>query len=107
MPPDVSVNPFGARADRPNTDEDPWIEFHAPRAAFGTYPLDVYVELAAAPETPPLVATTPDALRAEVDSAQRRLKAGTARFVDDIRTTGSYSRARTSLIDFLRAPRPK
>lgn len=100
-----SLAAFSDRARAPNTDERPWIEFHAPRAAFGTYPLDVFEYFAATPEPPPLVGHVPDSLATEIRSAQRRLKDGAALFVDAISRTGSYGRARTEYIEFLRAGR--
>lgn len=100
-----SLAAFGDRARAPNTDERPWIEFHAPRAAFGTYPLDVFEYFAATPEPPPLAPGVPVAIAAEIRAAQRRLKDGAAFFVEAIRATGSYGMARTEYIEFLRAPR--
>lgn len=101
----ASLEGFGDRAPAMNTDERPWIEFHAPRAAFGTYPLDVFEFLASTPEAPPLVASTARPIATQIATAQRRLKAGAALFVDSIRETGSYGMARTEYIEFLRAPR--
>ncbi len=99
---DASLAEFERRADALNTDEHPWIEFHAPLVSFGTYPLDVYDWLAATPDVPPLVSGLPLAVVDEIATRQRRLKALAATFVADIRRTGRYGQARTSYIESLR-----
>jgi spermidine synthase len=95
---------FAVLADRPNTDDDPWIEFHAPLAAFGSYPLDVYRALAAGDDEPPLASDTAVALRSAVVAERRRLQQGALDFVAAIEAGGGYGRARTRYIQFLRGP---
>jgi hypothetical protein len=89
------------RSDRPNTDDDPWIEFHAPLAAYGSYPLEVYRWLASAADEPPLAGS--DRFQREAVLAERaRLQRGALDFVADIDSGAGYGAARTRYIEFLR-----
>ena len=89
------------RSDRPNTDDDPWIEFHAPLAAYGTYPLEVYRWLASATGEPPLAGS--DRFQREAVLAERaRLQRSALDFVADIDSGAGYGAARTRYIEFLR-----
>ncbi|MEZ5978828.1 MAG: fused MFS/spermidine synthase [Planctomycetota bacterium] len=94
---------FERHASRPNTDDDPWIEFSAPLSAHGTYPLEVFRELAASTGRPPLADDVGGLARRSIDWHAERLRAAMGGFVTDIEVTGSYGLARTNYIDALRA----
>lgn len=92
-----------AHAERANTDDDPWIEFHAPLAAYGSYPLLAYRWLAAGEDPPPAVGV--DRFQREVLLAERRrLQQGALDFVTDIESGAGFGAARTRYIEFLRRP---
>lgn len=90
-------------AERANTDDDPWIEFHAPLAAYGSYPLLAYRWLAAGEAPPPAVGV--DRFQREAVLAERRrLQQGALDFVTDIESGAGFGAARTRYIEFLRRP---
>lgn len=93
---------FASFAPAMNTDDHPWIEFHAPRAAFGSYPLEVYKILGRAPDRVPLIPELPESAVHAVHAAQSRLKQGALEFVTQIEGGASYGEARTLYIEYLR-----
>jgi len=90
-------------SERPNTDDDPWIEFHAPLAAYGSYPLLAYRWLAAGDDPPPAVGIDRFQLEAVV-AERRRLQRGALDFVAEIESAAGFGAARTRYIEFLRRP---
>ncbi|MBM3987830.1 MAG: hypothetical protein FJ294_07730 [Planctomycetes bacterium] len=90
-------------AERVNTDDDPWIEFHAPLAAYGSYPLLAYRWLAAGDDPPPAVGL--DRFQREAVLAERRaLQRGALDFVAQIESGAGFGAARTRYIELLRRP---
>jgi spermidine synthase len=95
---------LAALADRPNTDDDPWIEFSAPRAAFGTFPLPVFRALASGADPLPLHPDVAGGLLERTALAFRaELQAEMLAFVTDVETGQGYGRARTRYITALRS----
>jgi spermidine synthase len=98
----VGLEALIAHAHGKNTDEHPWIEFHAPRAAFGSYPLAVYRLLGKAEDEPPLLSGLAAGARSAVTAARDDLQRGALRFVEDIEGGYGYGGARNRYIEFLR-----
>ncbi len=100
---ETTLERIEAHSERPNTDDDPWIEFHAPLAAYGSYPLLAYRWLAAGDDPPPAVGI--DRFQREaVQAERRRLQQGALDFVASIESGAGFGAARTRYIEFLRRP---
>jgi spermidine synthase len=98
----ATLERFEALSGRPNTDDDPWIEFHAPFYSHGTYPLDVYRWLATASDAPPIVGAD-RFQRAAVLSERSRLQQAALAFVTSIERRNGYGVSRTTYTEALRA----
>jgi len=90
------------RAPTINTDERPWIEFHAPRANFGSYPTDVYRFLAECRVPLPLVDGTAEHRVAEIERRRRQLMDAAWDFAREIDASRAWGEARNRYIDRLR-----
>lgn len=103
----ATLDAFAELAPRANTDDHPWIEFHAPLAAFGTYPLEVYRRLASASDDVPLAAHVDATRRARIRASQATLKQAALAFADELADGAGFGEARTRYIARLRAASPK
>ena len=94
---------LASRAPRTITDDQPWIEFTAPRSALlSTYATEVLTFLARAEDRLPLHPMTAPATALRIETANLRLREAALRFVETIQTTGRLGTARNAYIAELR-----
>ncbi len=93
---------LAARAPTINTDDRPWIEFHAPLANFGSYPSSVYRFLAECRTTLEFAAGTAEHRRAEIQTRRRQLMDAAWDFARDVETSRAWGEARNRYIERLR-----
>jgi spermidine synthase len=93
---------LAARAPTINTDDRPWIEFHAPLANFGSYPSAVYRFLAECRTPLEFAAGTAEHRRAEIQTRRRQLMDAAWDFARDVETSRAWGEARNRYIERLR-----
>jgi spermidine synthase len=99
----AALTAIAAGASRPNTDDDPWIEFSAPRAAFGTFPLAVFRALATSADPLPLHPDVGGLMTRACEHFRAELQAEMLAFVQAIESGRGYGAARTDYIAALRS----
>lgn len=97
-----SVAELAAQAPFLNTDDAPWIEFHAPLANFGSYPVEVYRYLALCADPLPLASDSAEHRVAEIQGRRRRLQAAAWDFARELEASSAWGQARNNYIQVLR-----
>ncbi|MFH0944390.1 MAG: fused MFS/spermidine synthase, partial [Planctomycetota bacterium] len=92
-----SLQELAGRASRTITDDQPWIEFTAPRSALMSgYATEVLTLLALSGDRLPLRPGADPAVRAQIEAANLALREAALRFVEAIQTTGRLGAARNA-----------
>lgn len=99
----ADLEELGRQAPAINTDAHPWIEFHAPRANFGSYPTDVYRFLAGCRRPLPFLPGTAEHRIAEIERRRRELMDAAWDFAGEIEASRAWGLARNRYIERLRS----